>query len=145
MVYGGDLCFWNASLFFNDAQAINNSEYAFVDQAILFKMSQKVRKLFMLYWTKNTFPIFLYNCKRDHIKKFYWSSHIVFTFTFSSVSQGPKSFGEPVIPSDHYNGVIMGAIASQITSLTIIYSTVYSEADQRKYQSSASLAFVRGN
>ena len=38
----------------------------------------------------------------------------------------------------------MGAIASQITSLTIVYSTVYSGADQRKHQSSASLAFVRG-
>ena len=44
----------------------------------------------------------------------------------------------------HYNDVIMGAIASQITSLTIVYSTVYSDADQRKHQSSASLAFVRG-
>ena len=33
----------------------------------------------------------------------------------------------------------MGAIASQITSLTIVYSTVYSDADQRKHQSSASL------
>ena len=38
----------------------------------------------------------------------------------------------------------MGAIASQITSLTIVYSTVYSDADQRKHQSSASLALVRG-
>ena len=37
----------------------------------------------------------------------------------------------------------MDAIASQITSLTIVYSTVYSEADQRKHQSSAPLAFVR--
>ena len=36
----------------------------------------------------------------------------------------------------------MGAVASQITSLTIVYSTVYSDADQRKQQSSASLAFV---
>ena len=45
---------------------------------------------------------------------------------------------------DHYNEVIMGAIASQITSLTIVYSIVYSDADQRKHQSSASLAFVRG-
>ena len=43
----------------------------------------------------------------------------------------------------HYNDVIMGAIASQITSLTIVYSTVYSGADQRKYQRSVSLAFVR--
>ena len=38
----------------------------------------------------------------------------------------------------------MGVMASQITSLTIVYSTVYSGADQRKHQSSASLAFVRG-
>ena len=38
----------------------------------------------------------------------------------------------------------MGAIASQITSLTIVHSTVYSDTDQRKHQSSASLAFVRG-
>ena len=44
----------------------------------------------------------------------------------------------------HYGDVIMGTIASQITSLTIVYSTVYSDADQRKHQSSASLAFVRG-
>ena len=36
----------------------------------------------------------------------------------------------------------MGAIASLITSLTLVYSTVYSDAGQRKYQSSASLAFV---
>ena len=34
-------------------------------------------------------------------------------------------------------------MASQITSLTIVYSTVYSSSDQRKHQSSASLAFVR--
>ena len=38
----------------------------------------------------------------------------------------------------------MGAIASQIANLTIIFSTVYSDADQRKYQSSVSLAFVLG-
>ena len=45
---------------------------------------------------------------------------------------------------DHYDDVIMCTMASQITSLTIVYSTVYSDADQRKHQSSASLAFVRG-
>ena len=38
----------------------------------------------------------------------------------------------------------MTTIASQITSLTSVYSTVYSDADQRKHQSSASLAFVWG-
>ena len=44
----------------------------------------------------------------------------------------------------HYCDVIMGAVASQITSLTIVYSSGHSGADQKKYQSSASLAFVRG-
>ena len=44
----------------------------------------------------------------------------------------------------HYNDVVIGAIASQITGLTIVYSIVYSDADQRKHQSSASLAFERG-
>ena len=44
----------------------------------------------------------------------------------------------------HYNDVTMGSIASQITSLTVVYSAVYSGANQRKHQSSASLAFVRG-
>ena len=44
----------------------------------------------------------------------------------------------------HYDDVTMSLMASQITSLTIVYSTVYSGADQRKHQSSASLAFVRG-
>ena len=38
----------------------------------------------------------------------------------------------------------MGAMASQITSLTIVYSTVNSGADQRKHKSPASLAFVLG-
>ena len=38
----------------------------------------------------------------------------------------------------------MGVMASQITSLMIVYSTFYSGADHRKHQSSASLAFVRG-
>ena len=46
--------------------------------------------------------------------------------------------------SDNHGDVIMGAIASQTTILTIVYSTVYSEADHRKHQSSASLAFVWG-
>ena len=38
----------------------------------------------------------------------------------------------------------MCAMASQITSLTVVYSTVYSGADQIYIKSPASLAFVRG-
>ena len=44
----------------------------------------------------------------------------------------------------HYIDVIMTTVASQITSLAVVYSIVYSDADERKHQSSASLAFVRG-
>ena len=54
----------------------------------------------------------------------------------------------PTLPNEwrlwHYSDVKTGAIASQITSLTIVYSIVYSGADQRKHQSSPSLAFVWG-
>ena len=45
----------------------------------------------------------------------------------------------------HYCDVTMGSIASLTTSLTSVYSTVQSGADQRKHQSSASLAFVWGS
>ena len=38
----------------------------------------------------------------------------------------------------------MTTISPQITSLMVVYSIVYSDADQRKHQSSASLAFVWG-
>ena len=47
-------------------------------------------------------------------------------------------------PSSQYSDVIMSTMASQITSLSIVYSTVYSGTDQRKHQSSASLAIVLG-
>ena len=52
--------------------------------------------------------------------------------------------GSSVALGDHYSDVIMVAMASKFTSLTIVYSTVYSGADEREYQSSASLAYVRG-
>ena len=45
---------------------------------------------------------------------------------------------------DHYNDVIMRTMASQITSLAIVYSTVYTGTDEINFQNSASMAFVRG-
>ena len=48
-----------------------------------------------------------------------------------------------IFPSD-YTDVIMRAMASPITGVSIVYSAVYSGTDERKHQSSASLAFVRG-
>ena len=83
-----------------------------------------------------------------------WSNGIIFRVTGPLCGNSPVT-GEFPAQRDsnaenvsiwwrhhHYNDVIMGAIASQITSLTIVYSTVHSGADQTKHQSSASLAFV---
>ena len=66
--------------------------------------------------------------------------------SWNIVPQCPLILGQQYLPepSSHNSDVIMGAMASQITSLTIVYSTVYAGADQKKYQSFASLAFVRG-
>ena len=62
------------------------------------------------------------------------------TYTFMTIINYNHEFHFEL---PHYTNVIMGTIASQITSLTIVYSAVYSGADQRRHQSSASLAFVR--
>ena len=52
----------------------------------------------------------------------------------------------PDLPSSsHYSDAIMRAMGSQVTGLANVCSTVYSGADQRKHQSSASLAFFRWN
>ena len=62
----------------------------------------------------------------------------------SSSKWWPFCWGLRLLNDVHFNAVIMSTRASQITSLTIVYSTVYSGADQRIHQSSASLAFVWG-
>ena len=46
--------------------------------------------------------------------------------------------------TQHHSDVLMSAIACHVTGISMVYSTVCSGADQRKHQSSASLAFVRG-
>ena len=67
------------------------------------------------------------------------------TFHASVVHALPHRFNDMLNTTNHYIDVIMTTMASQITSLTIVYSTVSSDAGQRKHQSSASLAFVWGN
>ena len=46
--------------------------------------------------------------------------------------------------ANHYSDVIMSAMASQITGVSMVCSNVCSGADRRKHQSSVSLAFVMG-
>ena len=99
------------------------------------------------------FDQFVYR-KIYHMK--YASSYIWFIFCFA-MSSDWRDFLSTLVrvasralhlsyhcPTGHCNDVIMDTIASQITSLAVVYSTVYSDADQRKHQSSASLAFVWG-
>ena len=63
---------------------------------------------------------------------------------YNNVKQNAYVSGINIMVLRHYDDVIMDMMASQITSLTIVYSTIYSGTDQRKYRSSAPLAFVRG-
>ena len=66
----------------------------------------------------------------------------IFNVSLVSVYAGTRDiFWNLII---HNNDVIMTTMASQITTLTLVYSTVYSDADRRKHPSSASLAFVWG-
>ena len=55
-----------------------------------------------------------------------------------------RSISSPGIKdyAKHYSDVIMSAMASHITGVSIVYLTVCSGADQRKHRSSASLVFV---
>ena len=46
--------------------------------------------------------------------------------------------------SVHCNDVVMGVIASQITSCTVVYSTAYSKRRSKKTPNSASPTFVKG-
>ena len=59
-----------------------------------------------------------------------WSTLLLFTVS--------------IILALHYSDVIMSATASQITCVSIVYLTICSGTDQRKHQSSASPAFVKG-
>ena len=75
--------------------------------------------------------------KIDRMCKRSFNSHIIITVAYGGLANiiHPYYVG-------HYDDVIMTMLASQITSLTVVYSIVYSGVNQRKHQSSASLAFV---
>ena len=124
--------------------------------AAILSRPQCVNKTLYVYWVrhilhialKNEVHIFVSsNCFTESNQETPCKPFENYTFEIKATSPGVRS--EENIPDCifviHYSDVIMGAIASQITRLTIVYSTVYSGADQRKHQRSASLAFVRGS
>ena len=72
-----------------------------------------------------------------------------FTKEVNSLASGwcsilPWSIMDDINHADHYSNVRMTVMVSQITGVSIVCSVVCSSTDQRKHQSSASLAFVRG-
>ena len=106
------------------------------------------------YWRRGTWP------PECHFGQTSWSSRCTFYWTqwtargvwsrrlaASDISRVPPSGNiGPCLRHcwKHYSDVTIGAMASQITSLTIGYSIIYSGAHQRKHQSSASLAICAG-
>ena len=68
-----------------------------------------------------------------------YGDHMALTNNNSMVMTSAWSAGS------HYNDVIIGMMPSQITSLTIVYSTVYSDTDQRKHQSLHVTGLCAGN
>ena len=91
-------------------------------------------------------PIQLIHALGSHVLKSNMAHVLSPTYKFASLWHVPHSVHENHIRVGKVSlrWRIMGTIASQITSLAIVYSIVYSSADQRKHQSFASLAFVRG-
>ena len=99
-----------------------------------------IKEISSLYGAKPFHEVELTNCHKDS----WWSN---------SVNPGPHC--DLLIRNMyrhmpnrlgifHSNDVIMDMMASQNTSLTIVYSTIYSGTNQRKHQSSPSVAFVMG-
>ena len=74
------------------------------------------------------------------------NGNVVISTTYPSLAALDAVWQLPVNDKNvvkHYNNIMMSAMASQITCVSVVCSIVCSGANQRKLQSSASLAFVR--
>ena len=82
-----------------------------------------------------------YSTRTEH-----WMHNFCISMVRCKLQSGTKNHLHQghILPTEHYCDVIVGAIASQITSLMTVCSTDYSSIDQRKHQNSTLLAFVRG-
>ena len=121
---------------------------------INFGFNLKPQRFYSVQWCTNSKFLCLFTGLNDIYSFDVWLFVHIFVLCMG-ISEGwgwvnwrltPRSRSFPYLGGErnmHYSDVIMCALASQITSLTIVYSIVYSDADQRKHQSSASLAFVR--
>ena len=81
-------------------------------------------------------------CSRFHVWN-QWFFYSVITFSYTKCFVHSYTV-DVVFTLSYYSDVIMSPMAYQIARVPIVCSIVCSAADQRKYQNSASLAFVRG-
>ena len=92
---------------------------------------------------KGVFTLFCYGHFSGSLRIRDIYMHLFFSVIFCSL-WSLHCDRDGLIMAQHYTDVIITTMESQITSLTVVYSIVSSGANQRKHQSSASLAFVRG-
>ena len=112
------------------------NSFAYKSEGIYFCRSHLHTKLKCFIWTKLTFV-------QQKINFCPTQDWVLFNKVHTSINE-IECCSTKLKLLTHYIDIIMTAMTSQITSLTIVYSTVYSGADQRNHQSSASLAFVWG-
>ena len=77
----------------------------------------------------------------QHSYCFFFANQVLILILRNRSICEPKTFE---LLGEHFSDVMMSAMESQITGISIVCSIVCSGVDQRKHQSSASLAFVRG-
>ena len=100
----------------------------------------------LVYWGRYTSPILdeLRKHKLWYTAPLFYAINMFVTALTSYNLKSDVIYCKWKLAGPHYGDVIKTTMASQITSYTLVDSTVYSDADQRKHQSSASLAFMWG-
>ena len=84
------------------------------------------------------------NAFENHGEHFFknWNSASLPSYTYRGRGSGWGGWGDPL--KNHHSDVIMSTMASQIIAVSIVCQSACSGANQRKQQSSASLAFMKG-
>ena len=107
-------------------------------------MTYAYRMCYSFVWQENKLETLWNLCFHSKLDSLQWGLMTPVLFMENvGIKPNHPTFSRDTWYRYHYSDIITDMMASQITSLTIVYSIVYSGPDQRKYQSSASLPFVR--
>ena len=143
----GNLSFYdilsNKRIFFripNDG--LNFIEYRITDPPLRYPRTA-LSRVCMLRPVINDMNILVSNRMQTHWSNFYRKYQLpLFKMHYAARDMHMFHASSWLDLCDYYNDVIMSTMASQITSLTIVYSTVCSGADQRKLQSRLQISFM---